>query len=299
MLAPALVYAAPRDVIILDESALAAKPSNPYLDFLQKNFFINGGGFWSGSGNEADLNQAFAFVRAGLDYSFSVLGLEQQIYVAGGYSYRRLEVGLEFREGALERVIEPTGDIVQAASRAAPCTLEGSYQQGFFRTCEFLVKTEQSQFELREAYGSFEVWDDVVLNIGRQRPTWGQFEVFSIVNNILPVESQTKEFGLSNANLRMPQDLAQLKIFLFERIELSGYVFYGTTLDPLLDDALTGGRDIFFLAQTLQTLQTLLVVILMINVSLFSFVMRWVMAPHSSTKINLAMQGVFFGVEII
>ena len=234
------------DLIILDDEAstptTTGTATSKTLDFLQKSFFFSGGGFWSGAGDKDGLTQGFGFARLGFDYSFKVLGLNQKVYVTGGYSYRSIELGLTFEEG-----FDSSSGIRLGNDDDNPCqfprdNIAQPTPDSPKRECKFTIKVEDEGFELREAYGSFELYPDVVLSIGRQRPTWGQFEVFSAVNSLLPIEVQSKEFGVSNTNLRRPQDLAQLNLFLFERLELAGYVFYGTTLDPLLEKALLGGE---------------------------------------------------------
>ena len=233
--APAL--AAPDDdLIILDEGAQVSSPTNAFLDFLQRSLFLSGGGYWAGGLNSDGVTQAFAFARLGFDYSFDIFGLRQRVYVAGGYSFRSIALGLTFSEGFDFDANMRTGN-----EDGNPCQFRAdgrSEDSRSSRECKFSLKVENDAFELREAYGSFEIFPDFVVNVGRQRPTWGQFTVFSVINSTLPIETQSKEFGISNANLRMPQDMLEVNLFLFESIQLSGYAFYGTTLDPLLKNAL-------------------------------------------------------------
>ena len=194
------------DIIILDERAQRQDRANPFIDFISRHFSLSGGGFWSGGG---ELTQIFGFGRLGFDYPFRIQGKEQRIVVLGGYSYRQIELDLELtdRSGGGEEESEFTADV------------------------------ESDTFELREAYGEFELPFDIIIAVGRQRPTWGQFDIFSVVNSILPIEIQTSDFGVSNSNLRMPQDMAQITWFPHERLEISAYMFYQTTFDPLLRKA--------------------------------------------------------------
>ena len=109
------------------------------------------------------------------------------------------------------------------------------------RTCEFDIKVTDSSGELREAFFEYEILPDVIIAVGRQRPAWGQFDVFSVTNSLLPIEFQSREFGFSNSNLRYPQDAVIISYFPTERIELSGYLFLQTSLDPILEKGLRGG----------------------------------------------------------
>lgn len=265
--------AAPGDRIILDGSGggsskskrQSSTDSNAFVDFLQKSFYLRGGGFWSGGIDDTGLQQGFGFGRLAFDYSFNVLGLRQRVYASGGYAYRQIDLGLTYKEG---REVSG-GNLIRAGSSDTDSC--GFTDDGFedlqrrrgdvdddpmsilladngrnapLRECTFKLSVEDKGWELREAFVSLELFPDVVLNVGRQRPTWGQFDVFSVVNSILPIEIQSQDFGVANSNLRRPQDMAQLKVFLFERLEVSAYGFYQTTLDPLLEKSLKqmGGR---------------------------------------------------------
>lgn len=231
------------DLIVLDEGSSGSSDTNDFLDFLQKSFFVNGGGFWSGAGGDEGVTQIFGFGRVGFDYSFDVFNLSQKIYVVGGYSYRQIDLGLTLEEGFASERVGRTGNDMSAPCQFANDDALDTNPEAPRRKCDFSIGVKDKGFELREAYVSLEIFPDIVLNVGRQRPTWGQFAVFSVVNSVLPIELQSKEFGVSNTNLRMPQDVAQLSVFLVENVELSAFIFYQTTLDPLLEKVLVAPEE--------------------------------------------------------
>ena len=216
--------AAEDDIIILDEGAQKQDDADSFLDFIRRHFSLSGGGFWSGGGGSwsggGKLTQIFGFGRLGFDYPFRIQGKEQRIVVLGGYSYRQIELDLEFKDR-------------DDKDRADPKDR---------KSMDFTADFESDTFELREAYGEFELPFDIIIAVGRQRPTWGQFDIFSVVNGILPIEIQSSDFGVSNSNLRMPQDMVQITWFPLERLELSAYMFYQTTFDPLLRKAFVESR---------------------------------------------------------
>ncbi len=247
ILTPQLAQAADDDdLIILDEDSQPQADSNQILDFLQRHFQISGGGFYAGGGSAFE--QGFGFGSAGFDYPFTFFSRRGRIFVEGGYSYREVELTLSFEEsfpnvGNDQARIEARRDELEATdSDCAPVNPDDVEISTFRRTCEFNIKVTDSSGELREAFLEYEVFPDVVVAVGRQRPVWGQFDVFSVTNALLPIEVQTRQFGFSNNNLRFPQDAVIVSYFPTERIELSGYLFLQTSLDPLLEEGLRGGN---------------------------------------------------------
>ena len=88
--------AAEDDLIILDEDVQPQADTSPILDFFQRHFGIAGGGFYAGGGGAFE--QGFGFGSASFDYPFTLLSRKGRLFVAGGYSYRQVELTLEFEE---------------------------------------------------------------------------------------------------------------------------------------------------------------------------------------------------------
>ncbi len=239
--------AADDDLIILDEDSAPQTQTSPTLDFLQRHFHIIGGGFWSGG--SGSFQQILGFGSASFDYPFDFLSRKGRLLVSGGYSYRQVELSLTFGENFQDATSQRRQELQNPENddsecRFAPVDVRGLSDEGVRnvrRSCEFDVKVTDSSGELREAFFEYEIRSDLVVAVGRQRPAWGQFDVFSVTNALLPIEFQSREFGFSNNNLRYPQDAVIVSYFPTERVELSGYLFFQTSLDPILEKGLIGG----------------------------------------------------------
>ena len=242
--------AAEDDLIILDEDVQPQADTSPILDFFQRHFGIAGGGFYAGGGGAFE--QGFGFGSASFDYPFTLLSRKGRLFVAGGYSYRQVELTLEFEEdfpniGFADDMALADRRLELEEPESSDCSFTpidnptADQVRNTRRTCEFDIKVTDSSGELREAFFEYEILPDVIIAVGRQRPAWGQFDVFSVTNALLPIEFQSREFGFSNNNLRYPQDAVILSYFPTERIELSGYLFLQTSLDPILEKGLRGG----------------------------------------------------------
>jgi len=96
------------------------------------------------------------------------------------------------------------------------------------------IKIEEDDAEFSEGYLSFTPLSWVRLRVGRRKVVWGQFDVFSPVDLLLPFRTQSTDPYFTKVNFRRPQDHAQLSITPHERIELQGYWFYNTRVDPLI-----------------------------------------------------------------
>ena len=242
--------AAEDDLIILDEDVQPQADTSPILDFFQRHFGIAGGGFYAGGGGAFE--QGFGFGSASFDYPFTFFSRKGRVFVSGGYSYRQVELSLEFEEdfpnigfdddtALADRRLELEDPDTSDCSFTPIDNPTDDQVRNTRRTCEFDIKVTDSSAELREAFFEYEIISDVIIAVGRQRPAWGQFDVFSVTNALLPIEFQSREFGFSNSNLRYPQDAVILSYFPTERIELSGYLFLQTSLDPILEKGLRGG----------------------------------------------------------
>lgn len=97
-----------------------------------------------------------------------------------------------------------------------------------------VIKIEEDDTEFSEGYISVTPLSWLRLRAGRRKVVWGQFEVFSPVDLLLPFRTQSTDPYFTKVNFRRPQDHVQISITPHERIELQGYWFYNTRLDPLL-----------------------------------------------------------------
>ena len=219
--------AAGDDIIILgeEEETRTGDPTARLLDFWDRYAFGNVGGFY---GIGTSTSRYLFAARLGFEAPFRLsdwfesprIDMQGRVRLEMGYGTRRVEI---------EQELECFGQ---------PCTRDTTAPD--YRPLEREIKASSSEFELREAYGELEPISSLVVTVGRQRPIWGQFDIFSAVNLLLPIEFQSNEFGLGKQTYRMPQDVLTVSWFPMARLEVQGYYFFSTNLDPLYQDALEG-----------------------------------------------------------
>lgn len=136
-----------------------------------------------------------------------------------------------------DQEIEITQEIENVFSGDGFCSSSNPYNAADADPCESSVRTlkiEEDDTELSEGYFSVTPLSWLRLRVGRRKVVWGQFDVFSPVDLLLPFRTQSTDPYFTKVNFRRPQDHAQLSITPHERIELQGYWFYNTRIDPLL-----------------------------------------------------------------
>ena len=188
--------------------------------FAEKYVFGSiGGNAFVGSPVSRDLVAA----RLGIDYPFATSVGSGKIYIEGGYARRSVSLKQKRKDDAL---LEWDPDAGAYVSRAGdlPATRE--------------LKVTASGAEVREAYLQYDPADYLSLSVGYQRPIWGQFDIVSPVNLLLPLEFQSDDPSLEKSSYRMPQPAVSATVFPFERLEVSAYWFPGTNLDPLHEEIL-------------------------------------------------------------
>ena len=84
---------------------------------------------------------------------------------------------------------------------------------------------KNSSLTLRQAYFDFYPVENVTLSAGRQTNVWGQLDIFSPVDFLLPIDVNPTGFSLIKADNRMPQATIKLLYYPVSNIELSGYFF--------------------------------------------------------------------------
>lgn len=134
-----------------------------------------------------------------------------------------------------DQEIEITQEIENVFSGDGFCSSRDPYSET--NPCDPSVRTlkiEEDDTELSEGYFSITPLSWLRLRVGRRKVVWGQFDVFSPVDLLLPFRTQSTDPYFTKVNFRRPQDHAQLSITPHERIELQGYWFYNTRIDPLL-----------------------------------------------------------------
>ena len=112
-LAISSAHAREHDLIILDEDdAAETAETNAIIDFLQRHVSVAGGGYWAGGFGA--FQSSFGFVSASFDYPFSLFYGNGRILVTGGYSYRDVDLTLEFEEDS-RFILGPDADVDRTA----------------------------------------------------------------------------------------------------------------------------------------------------------------------------------------
>lgn len=98
------------------------------------------------------------------------------------------------------------------------------------------IGIETDEAEISEAYIAYSPIPQFNVKVGRRKVVWGQFDVFSPVFFTLPIRTQNISTNFSKVNFSLPQDNMQISFLPHNRVELQGYFFLNTIIDPLLVD---------------------------------------------------------------
>ncbi len=192
--------------------------------FFEKHVFGSvGGDVFLGS----PINRQLLAARLGIDYPFTVGGGSAKLFIEGGYARRSVSLEQK-RTSDLETKWDPTAGDGSGAFVSTTSTLPEERE----------LEVTASGVELREAYLQYDLADNLSLSAGYQRPIWGQFDIVSPVNLLLPLEFQSDDLSLEKSAYRMPQPAVSAVAFPFERLEVSAYWFPWTNIDPLHEEIL-------------------------------------------------------------
>lgn len=169
------------------------------------------------------VSHRFLAARLGIDYPLGGDAGTGRIYIEGGYAHRSASLKQK-RSNDTELVWDPGAGSYTSRPSELPESRE--------------LDVSTSEVALREAYLELEPAENLSLAFGYQRPIWGQFDIVSPVNLLLPLEFQSEDLSYSKAAYRTPQPTVSATMFPHERLELGGYWFFGTELDPLHEEIL-------------------------------------------------------------
>ena len=100
--------------------------------------------------------------------------------------------------------------------------------------------------DLSDAFVQYEIFPNGVLILGRRRVIWGQFDLVSPLNLVLPLSTRHVIAGSDKINYAIPQDGASLDFYLGERLRVNLHYFYRTRIDPLLHKAVETSSDLIY-----------------------------------------------------
>ncbi len=205
--------------------------------FVEKHVFGSiGGDVFIGSPVSRNLMAA----RVGIDYPFTVAGRSAKLFLEGGFARRSVSLEQK-RTNNVQTVWDPNANDGSGGDSSG-----GFVPRALPETRKLEVTA--SGAEVREAYLQYDLMDNLSLSAGYQRPIWGQFDIVSPVNLLLPLEFQSDDLSIEKSAYRMPQPAVSAVAFPFERLEVSAYWFPLTNLDPLHEEILDeadGANEVF------------------------------------------------------
>ncbi|MBC6429267.1 MAG: hypothetical protein GDA55_08615 [Cellvibrionales bacterium] len=192
-----------QEIIIQDEPAATGARWDDW-------FFGSVGGFFASS---SSVDRRYASVRLGLDVPLQ----NGQVFMEGLLVNREVSI-----EQKLEGFFDPDDDSIE-------------------RTRE--ISVDDSYAELGDFYGRYSLLSNLEVVGGRQRVIWGQLDIASPVNFLLPLQFQNRELILGKASQRVPQDHLSLFWYPSERWEVQAVHFFATRIDDLLVETVTEVAD--------------------------------------------------------
>ena len=178
------------------------------LDSIREYVFLNFGAFSTPTG---DSQRHLIIGSGGVDFSTDKF----QVYVEGRAWKEQVELRQE-------------GSPVDSHPANAPANCNPS--------CERTLEVESDEVEVNEAYLSVTPHPRLTLKAGRSKVVWGQFDIFSPVFFNLPFTTKNIGTTFSKVNYGLAQNIAQVTVLPHERIEIQGYFFLKTIVDPLITD---------------------------------------------------------------
>ncbi|WP_462136888.1 hypothetical protein [Candidatus Mycalebacterium sp.] len=195
---------------VIEESGYKQEGSGT-LDTIRKYVFLNLGSFTTPTGRN---KRYFVIGNGGFDFSTDNF----QAYFEG----RIWKEKVQFEQACKSATTLTDG-----------CDNPGGSDVPFNGKRTLEIETDTA--EVSEAYLSYSPFPQFNVKVGRRKVIWGQFDIFSPVFFFtLPIRTQNISTNFSKVNFALPQDNVQISILPHERVELQGYFFLNTIIDPLL-----------------------------------------------------------------
>lgn len=104
------------------------------------------------------------------------------------------------------------------------------------RPPEKLFTYSDQGWNFLEIYGKLDLLQNLSLSYGKRRILWGQLDIFSPIDFVLPFDSKSVAVEPSRVAIRLPTKVAQATYFPTSRLELSAYYFPEFHTDPALEE---------------------------------------------------------------
>ena len=124
--------------------------------------------------------------------------------------------------------------------------LEGAFRQNTIYTKYEIISNSTDQviesgdvelpyqsLAFRQAYVDIYPIKGVTIAAGKQTIVWGQLDIFSPVDFLLPIDINPMGFSLVKADNRMPQTTVKVSYYPLSNVEFSGYLFPTYEESPL------------------------------------------------------------------
>ena len=105
---------------------------------------------------------------------------------------------------------------------------------------EGTVTLRNQTFEFRQTYVDISPLENVTITAGKQTIVWGQLDVFSPIDFLLPLDFNPMGFSLVKTDNRMPQTTIGLSYYPMPNVELSGFYFPLFEESPLFKNIAQG-----------------------------------------------------------
>ncbi|MBC6444377.1 MAG: hypothetical protein GDA50_02955 [Alphaproteobacteria bacterium GM202ARS2] len=185
-----------------------------YDDWSQYVFGTSGSSYQQGSGYRRES----ASVLLGFEVPFS----DGRVYMSGYHSYS----GVEFERTLL-----------------GPITLNLAEENVHIPPQRARFSDVDTDFA--DAFVQYDI-SGVVFVVGRRRVIWGQFDLISPLNLVLPLTTQQPLPVSDKINFVVPQDGVSVGFFLGERWNIEAHYFHRIRVDPLLSLAAGSSSDVVY-----------------------------------------------------
>lgn len=103
------------------------------------------------------------------------------------------------------------------------------------------VERKYNTSGFKEAYVDVSLGRYASVSAGKQIIVWGQFDVISPIDAVLPFVESSGIVSMSKAQNRLPMNVGILKLYPTDKLHIEAYYFPGITRDPMIQDIIDDG----------------------------------------------------------